>query len=49
MSATDAREHEIRSKTKRVRVFGITDSGSVLPLKVVDDGNGYGKLSCSIE
>lgn len=49
MSATDAREHEIRFKTKRVRLFGIADSGSVLPLKVVDDGNGLGKLVVAVE
>ncbi len=49
MSAPDSREHEIDSKTKRVRLFGVTSAGEILPVKVVDDGNGYGKLSCSVE
>jgi len=29
--------------------FGTTSGGDIIPLKVEDDGSGYGKLVCSIE
>ena len=33
----------------RTQIFGTTSVGSGLPVKVVDDGTGLGKVSVSIE
>ena len=32
-----------------VQIKGITAGGSVLPIKVTDDGSGLGKVVCDIE
>lgn len=40
---------KLTENAAHVKLYGITSAGVQLPLKVVDDGSGYGKVSFSYE
>lgn len=45
----DKLEHHPAYNAKRSLLYGVDSSDNVHPIKVVDDGSGYGKLVCKVE
>lgn len=40
---------EVDGNALKVKTYGETSTGTILPIKVVDDGSGLGKLSVKVE